>query len=517
MQSQIFGSPSYASDVRCLGKLSNDNLVCAITINEEVAEGIFAFGVFLATSTDDGETWSTERVSPEWSEENPLEHFAPSLAIDDSDDIHVVWKQVNYDWGESSLLYRCKSGDSWGSVETAAEDVAVMNHEIATDTLGNVHMIYAREGENTEEICYIKRGAAWETPDILRTNCEEQGLSIAVGKDNSVHAAYGIKTPPYGGLTWSICYRRKSGGWQSEEILYSVDEVEGWGLPYCLDPSVCTDPNNDVHVSFFNVDYDSNNAAFYMRKHQGIWGNLENISGWDLDIYYKPSISQISGGIAFVWNESHSIRLRVRIQNSWRPITLVNTSSNYPYTSILLHSTHRNVLDYPRIVFTLYDADWQNPTAQFVSVLPSVTTGIVRHLAETWALIGLTASNMGNQTFHVGIQFWKDADHKAVQWWNPPGGATTIASTGNYSVNIGGLSRGTTYYYRAIGYDGSDYYYGDTLSLETEAEPPEVFGTGQGYDYVTAKQGLEHVTKLAAGRGYGDKSGQFNYESRNVR
>jgi hypothetical protein len=61
-------------------------------------------------------------------------------------------------------------------------------------------------------------------------------------------------------------------------------------------------------------------------------------------------------------------------------------------------------------------------------------------------------------------------------------------------------------------------FYGADESFETLAGlPPPVFGAGAGYDYITAKQALEHVSKVAVGRGYGDSEGKFNYESRNVR
>ncbi|MCJ7744112.1 MAG: hypothetical protein MUO99_06080 [Dehalococcoidales bacterium] len=75
-----------------------------------------------------------------------------------------------------------------------------------------------------------------------------------------------------------------------------------------------------------------------------------------------------------------------------------------------------------------------------------------------------------------------------------------------------------TLYGEDIEFTALGAFYGEDESFETlTGLPPPVFGAGEGYDYITTKQALEHVAKVAVGRGYGDSEGNFNYESRNVR
>ena len=80
-------------------------------------------------------------------------------------------------------------------------------------------------------------------------------------------------------------------------------------------------------------------------------------------------------------------------------------------------------------------------------------------------------------------------------------------------ATISGLLPDRTYYYRACLHVGTPpmnvgNYFGSTLSF---GGPVSIFG--HGWEYVTAKKAEDDVSKLAAGRYYMDKSGNFVYES----
>jgi len=79
-------------------------------------------------------------------------------------------------------------------------------------------------------------------------------------------------------------------------------------------------------------------------------------------------------------------------------------------------------------------------------------------------------------------------------------------------ATISGLLPDRTYYYRACLHIGAPPMtpntYGSTLSF---GGPTSIFG--EGWEYVTAKKVEDDVSKLAVGRYYMDKSGNFVYES----
>jgi hypothetical protein len=108
----------------------------------------------------------------------------------------------------------------------------------------------------------------------------------------------------------------------------------------------------------------------------------------------------------------------------------------------------------------------------------------------------------------------------------------TMQYSGDFASIVTQLDPEVTYHCRAVAWNalggtifGDDVEftaqgacYGEDQSFLTLAGlPPPVFGSGAGYEYRTAKEVLEHVSKLAVGRGYGDGEGKFNYESRNAR
>jgi hypothetical protein len=132
------------------------------------------------------------------------------------------------------------------------------------------------------------------------------------------------------------------------------------------------------------------------------------------------------------------------------------------------------------------------------------------NIAKHSAMIG-GKYTAGNDTHvEMGLQ-WKPSTMSSwtTYWW---------AKTPNYIAwdltfwyTLSGLNASRTYNFRAFYKVDSDYTYGSTLSFTTL---PVTVVFSPGYDYRTAKQSLDTISKVGVGRYYADGAGNFQYESR---
>lgn len=173
------------------------------------------------------------------------------------------------------------------------------------------------------------------------------------------------------------------------------------------------------------------------------------------------------------------------------------------------------------IDFVYYEDSFQtNVSAGGVAI-----TDEIKYMAESWVLSSILI-NPGELSLYCGVQSWT----KDVQWWeeegepemninwhNPPEGATTINYDCALQINIGGLSLGKTYYWRAVAKDGEDnWFYGSIKSFTMPPEPPPpIYDVLSGNSYLAAKTALENMAGVAGGNAYIDREGNLVYRSRN--
>lgn len=172
-----------------------------------------------------------------------------------------------------------------------------------------------------------------------------------------------------------------------------------------------------------------------------------------------------------------------------------------------------------------------------ITTLPATevwATGATIHGLFKWkegkrfyVALGFQYSTNSNFRGCVGTPSWEKNDEDGdpvitnIQWLytlGQPDGH--IASMYPMQMTISGLMPDRTYYYRACMHvhntDGTlipmleagSNFFGSALSF---GGPVSI--SGQGWEYVTAKKAEDDVSKLAAGRYYMDKSGNFMYES----
>jgi len=183
----------------------------------------------------------------------------PSIAIDSSNNVHVVW--LGYGWGTNTnyanLQYR-KRTTVWQDQEAITD----MNDEqsfpsIAIDSSNNVHVIWFGRGwgtyTNRWNIQYRKRTTSWQTQEaVTDKNGWQWEPSIAIDSNNNVHVVwYGGETPSSIG---NIQYRKRTTSWQTQEAVTDKNAEQ-----YC--PSIAIDVSNNVHVVWDGYGWGVNTSS----------------------------------------------------------------------------------------------------------------------------------------------------------------------------------------------------------------------------------------------------------------
>ena len=150
--------------------------------------------------------------------------------------------------------------------------------------------------------------------------------------------------------------------------------------------------------------------------------------------------------------------------------------------------------------------------------LADVLTLDVLIFSDSWALVRGQLLARPATAAYCGFEVWP-TDQPALtktQWYNPPGGSTIVTEPQVFMANLGGLKKGTSYTFRAMAQIDGDMAYGENLIFDIPADPPPVFGQGEGFGYVDARSAIGTVAKQSVGRAFVEDE-DFAYESRHAR
>ena len=216
--------------------------------------------IFYKNTTDMGTTWSTAtRLS--WDSESSA---YPAINIDSSDNIHIIWQ--NHKANTYRIHYK-RSTDG-GSTFSAVTRLTLPSWDcwypdVATDSNGYVHIVYANHETTNNEVYYKKStdgGETWSAPTRITYNSGYSSRpEIAVDTSDNLHLVWEDST--FGNA--EIFYKESTDGGNTWSPIYRLT----WDSNFSGYPVIDTDQFDYVHVVWRNTTvHDAAWEIFYKNR-----------------------------------------------------------------------------------------------------------------------------------------------------------------------------------------------------------------------------------------------------------
>jgi hypothetical protein len=284
-------------------------------------------GTISVNSTNDNTDLELDSTDWKWDKTTVIStvstsnSWTPSISIDSTDNIHVVWDDFA-DYGGSGadrdIFYKKfdSNTNSWGTTFViSTESTGHSAHsEIATDSVDNIHVVwddatdYGDSGGDGD-IFYKKYNNStdsWGTTVVVSTESTANSWlpSIAVDSLDNIHVVWGDKTDYDGaGTLYDIFYKKYNNSTDSWGTTIVVStESTGWS-EYA---KIAIDSSNNIHV-VWQDDYNGTGIIrdiFYKNFNSitNAWGTTILISSESSDKSFRPSIAiDNADNIHVVW------------------------------------------------------------------------------------------------------------------------------------------------------------------------------------------------------------------------
>jgi hypothetical protein len=212
------------------------------------------YEIYYKRSANGGETWgSIKRLT--W---NTGGSYRPAIAIDSSDNIHMVWKDSTP--GNFEIYYKRSTdgGVNWGDIRRLTWTMASIRPAITIDSSDNIHTVWYESSPGNDEIYYKRStngGVTWDSTKRLTWNAgDSYAPEIAVDSNNGIHLGWYDFTPGNA----EIFYKRSTNNgvsWESAKRLT-------WNTGYSGFPAIALDLSDTIHI-FWNDGSPGNDEIYY--------------------------------------------------------------------------------------------------------------------------------------------------------------------------------------------------------------------------------------------------------------
>jgi hypothetical protein len=255
------------------------------------------YEIYYKRSTDGGASWSgTKRLTwtSTWNEE-------PAMAVASSNDIHVVW--ADFKSGSYEIFHKKSTdgGATWASSRrltwTSGRSVSPA---IMVDSSNNIHVVCNDNTPSDDEIYFKKStngGASWTTKRLTWNSEDSMNPSITADPSNNIYVVWVNDTPA---INYEIYYKKSTNGgvsWPGAKRL-------SWSPEDSILPDIASDSTGNTHVVW--SDYTPGTVGIFHRKstNGGItWSVTKNLTKYTFDSF-DPAISVDSNdNIHVVWDD----------------------------------------------------------------------------------------------------------------------------------------------------------------------------------------------------------------------
>ena len=237
--------------------------------------------------------------------------YHPKIACDNNGDIHVVWEDPSDGlWGtDVEIMYVSYTEISdWSNVTIISDghnniywnDLASNNPDIAIDNSNNIHVVWS---ENTDgawgsdsEIMYTIYKSDWSLPIVISdgyndsywNNWHSDYPSITINSNNIIYVAWQDASIAVWGADWEILCANytATAGWSNVTAISDGYNNNYWNDGNSRYPRITSDYSTNIHVVWEdNTD--------------GPWGSDSEI------MYASISIPSVSGGNGIPFGNFH--------------------------------------------------------------------------------------------------------------------------------------------------------------------------------------------------------------------
>jgi len=308
------------------------------------------YDVYYKKSMDGGATWSTSKRL-NWPTGKSVD---PDISVGSSNKLHVVW--VDYTTGNTEIYYKKSTdgGATWSTGKRLTSTADPTQHPaVAVDSSDNVHVVWSDETPGNYELYYKKStdgGATWSTSKRLTwTSGDSHSPALAVDSSGDLHVAWYDDTPGNteiyykkstdSGVTWSANKRLSSTANNSDfpdivadtsgnlyvvwddktpgnfEIYFRTSPDAGatwsaskritWTSGPSWSPTISVDPYGNLHLAWY--DYTPGNSEIYYRKSNDRgtnWTPAERLTLTSSETWSPAICIDSSGNIYLVWNDN---------------------------------------------------------------------------------------------------------------------------------------------------------------------------------------------------------------------
>jgi hypothetical protein len=144
-------------------------------------------------STDAGTTWSTKRLT--WTSGSSA---SPVIAVDSNNHLHVFWHDYTPITAEIYYKKSTNGGTTWSTKRLTWSAIGSVSPSLTVDSTNHIHVVWRGGGFGNLEIYYKRStdgGANWSDKRLTWNSGDSQHPAIAASTNNHIHVIWWDDTP----------------------------------------------------------------------------------------------------------------------------------------------------------------------------------------------------------------------------------------------------------------------------------------------------------------------------------